>query len=90
MLTSGSLTSEVNNYSQHLATDLIGRTSIIYSFFAFDFQTLLLNSDRKGPFQPTFSMEMTTAFKRTDSVECVGQTLHLALKKERKNISTKH
>lgn len=29
------------------------------SFFAFDFQTLLLNSDRKGPFQPTFSMKIT-------------------------------
>ncbi len=37
-------------------------------FFFFCFQTLLLNLNRKGPFQPTLSMK-TTAFQKTAMTE---------------------
>lgn len=69
----------VNSYPQHLAKDLIVGIIYISSFlnffiiiFFFCFQTLLLNWDRKGPFQPTFIMKITP-----DSMECVWENITL-------------
>lgn len=88
MFTSRSLTLEVNGYSQHLAKDLIGGTSIIYIYnFFFCFQTLLLNSDRKGPFQPTFSMKIT--FRGLTAWNVFGWTLNLVLKTKKKTVVQK-
>lgn len=78
LLREKSSTLVVNSYSQYSVKDLIGGTSIIIfsSSFFFCFQTLLLNLNRKGPFQPTFSMK-TTAFQKT-AWNVFGRTLNLA------------
>lgn len=68
----------------HLAKDFLLVGLIIF----FCFQTLLLNSDRKGPFQPTFSMKITTSFQRTDSMECVWANIKSGFEDKKTNKKT--
>lgn len=43
--------------SPHLAKELTG--TYWYGLFCFKLSKLLLNSNRKGPFKPTFSVKVT-------------------------------
>lgn len=68
--------------SPHLAKELTG--TYWYGLFCFKLSKLLLNSNRKGPFKPTFSVNNSTACQSTDSMECVWVKTVSGVKKNKK------